>query len=344
MEFPRLALYPDIFICPACGGELALEGQDIRCQICRTVFPIDNGIPLLFAPAEGDTGHVTEIVRAFYEENPFPNYDDLESKQSLIEKTSRGTFARLLDEQIPRDARVLEVGCGTGQLTNFLGIDVDRQVFGSDMCLNSLRLAKSFRDRSGIRNSTFVQMNLFKPAFRAEAFDFVISNGVLHHTNDPLGGFRSISRLVRLDGCIVIGLYNRIGRLTTDLRRALFRVSGNRLLMLDAHMRNRNYNAARKRAWFMDQYKHPRESRHSYDEIIGWFESIGFKFLFSIPKIDSSPLSADEKLFEPHGEGTRLDRLACQVKMLLAGGVDGALFVMIGRKVKRGPALAEPSK
>lgn len=332
----------DVFACPACSGDLEFKERDVQCLSCSAVFPVDDGIPLLFASDEGQTQRVTDTVKAFYEENPFPNYDDLDSKQSLVEKARRGIFARLLDEQIPRGSRVLEVGCGTGQLTNFLGIHWDRQVFGSDICLNSLRLAETFRDRSGIRNAAFVQMNLFRPAFRPAAFDVVISNGVLHHTGDPLRAFRSISRVVKPGGYILIGLYNRIGRLTTDLRRVLFRWTGDRLRMLDAHMRNPNYNEARKRAWFMDQYKHPRESKHSYDEVIDWFESNGFEFLFSIPKIDSSPFTEHEKLFEPHDKGTKLSRVAAQIEMLLTGGADGALFIMIGRKLKQGAALPEP--
>lgn len=311
----------------------------MKCLFCGAVFRFDSGIPLLLAADQGQTQQVTEVVKAFYEENPFPNYGDLDSKQTLIERARRGIFARLLDEQIPEGALVLEVGCGTGQLTNFLGIHWNRRTFGVDVCLNSLRLAKAFRDKSGIRNAEFVQMNLFKPAFREGAFDLVISNGVLHHTGDPVGGFLSISRLVKPGGCIVVGLYNRIGRLTTDLRQVLFRWSGNRLRMLDAHMRNRNYNEARKRAWFMDQYRHPQESRHSYDEVIDWFESNGFEFLLSIPKIDASAFSEHERLFEPHDKGTKLARLATQLEMLLSGGIDGALFIMIGRKLTQEDAL-----
>jgi SAM-dependent methyltransferase len=334
MDPSWLAKYRDIVICPVCGKEFSFGHQDIQCLACGRVFSVDNEIPLLFASDEGQTQRVTDVVKVFYEENPFPNYDDLDSKQSLLEKAKRGVFARLLNEQIPAGARVLEAGCGTGQLTNFLGIRWDRQVFGTDMCLNSLRLAKSFRDRAGIRNAAFMQMNLFRPAFRTGSFDVVISNGVLHHTGDPLGGFLSISRLLKPGGFILIGLYNKIGRLTTDLRRVWFRLSGNRLRRLDAQMRNSNHNEARKRAWFMDQYQHPRESKHSYDEVMGWFESNGFDFLCSIPKIDSFPFSAQEKLFEPHDKGTKLARWATQVEMLLAGGTDGALFIMIGRKLK----------
>lgn len=334
MDLSGLTADLEIFACPVCRAKLSLQGERIRCLSCAAVFAAENGIPLLFTSEETQAPQVTDIVKAFYEENPFPNYDELDSRQSLVEKAKRGVFARLLDEQIPEGARVLEVGCGTGQLTNFLGMHWNRQVFGSDICLNSLRVAKGFRDRCGIKNAEFVQMNLFKPAFRTGAFDIVISNGVLHHTSDPLRGFLSILQLIKPGGYVVIGLYNRIGRLTTDLRRMLFRFSGDRFRMLDAHMRNRSYNETRKRAWFVDQYKHPHESKHSYDEIIGWFESNGFEFLCSIPKIDSSPFEHHEKLFEPHDKGTRLDRWLAQLGMLLAGGIDGALFIMIGQKIK----------
>src|SRR5688572_24388843 len=125
-------------------------------------YPVVDGIPCLFAPNEWPKhrSDITELVKAFYEETPFPNYDDLDSRESLRTKAQRGVFARLLDKQLPRSAMVLEAGCGTGQLSNFLGMGWDRTVIGADLCLNSLRLAKSFRDRCSIENVHFVQMNL----------------------------------------------------------------------------------------------------------------------------------------------------------------------------------------
>ena len=42
----------------------------------------------------------TDVVKSFYEENPFPNYEDMDSDWSLREKAEQGIFARLLDEQI----------------------------------------------------------------------------------------------------------------------------------------------------------------------------------------------------------------------------------------------------
>jgi len=338
---PIIRKHFDILACPVCRGRLTGDDQALNCNQCGASYGFDNEIPLLFAPNEGQPHDVTGVVKNFYEENPFPNYDDLDTAESLKEKARRGIFAKLLDEQIPQGGLVLEAGCGTGQLTNFLGLHWNRSVFGSDMCLNSLRLAKGFRDRCQVKSAGFVQMNLFRPAFRENVFDVVVSNGVLHHTGDPLGGFRSISRLVKPGGYVIIGLYNKIGRITTDLRRSLFRMSGDRLKFLDAHVRNKKYNEARKRAWFMDQYKNPHESKHSYDEVLQWFESSGFEYLMSVPKIEAGTFAEDERLFTPHDKGTKSLRFLTQFKMLLQGGVDGALFIMIGRKVPGQGAVQE---
>jgi SAM-dependent methyltransferase len=335
---PRLhARHVEILACPVCLGSLQIDDDKVVCASCSKTYLTDNGIPLLFAPNDPEKfkGDVTEVVKSFYEENPFPNYDDIDSEETLVEKARKGVFARLLDEQIPQGAFVLEVGCGTGQLTNFLGMHYNRRVFGSDMCLHSLRLANGFRDRCGIKNAGFVQMNLFRPAFKPQAFDLVVSNGVLHHTAEPYEAFQSIARLVKPGGIIIIGLYNKVGRLTTDFKRFLFRVSADKLSFLDAHMRNKQYNQDRKRAWFFDQYKHPHESKHTYSEVIEWFESNRFDYQFSIPKIEGGAFSNEEKLFEPHDKGSKFSRFLTEFEMLLTGGADGALFIMIGRKKKQ---------
>ena len=326
----------DILVCPNCRNRLHFEGMDFGCESCEARYPVSHeGIPLLFLPNAGWTNRkdVTETVKNFYEVNPFPNYDDMDSRESLAKKASSGLFARLLDEQIPAGSLVAEVGCGTGQLTNFLGLSWRRKVIGTDMCLNSLRLAKRFRDQFNINHARFVQMNLFRTCFMEGRFDVVVCNGVLHHTGDPLRGFRSIAQMVKPGGVLLIGLYNKIGRLPTDFRRWIFRTFGNSFAFLDDHMRNKNYNEARKRAWFMDQYKHPHESKHTFSEAISWFESNGFEFLMSIPKIDPKPFAADEKLFELHSKGNRFTRFLVEAEMLLKGGQDGALYITIGRKV-----------
>src|SRR5262249_20099817 len=148
-------------------------------------YPVEEGIPRLFVPA-ADAGvagrDVTDLVKASCEKTPFPNYDDLDNPRALIEKARAGLFARLLHERIPYGARVVEVGCGPGQLTNFLAT-ARRSVLGVDVCLNSLRLAQQFKTAHGLERAAFAQMNLFRPALKDGFFDFVIANSVLHHTS-----------------------------------------------------------------------------------------------------------------------------------------------------------------
>lgn len=346
---PPLLPHPDLWICPACAGSLRTRQDNtaIECAGCARTFAVDNGIPLLFCPTEW-TGKedVTDLVKSFYEETPFPNYDDLDSPESLRLKAERGVFARLLADQLPFGAKILEAGCGTGQLSNFLGLTWGRSVFATDMCLNSLRLGHGFKARFQIENVTFLQMNLFKPVFKPESFDFVISNGVLHHTGDPFLAFDTLVKCLKPGGFVVVGLYNTYGRLTTDVRRLVFRLTGDRLTFLDPRHRVKGLSDVRKQAWFKDQYKHPHESKHTIDEVLGWFDRVGVEFVNSIPKaVASQSFSADERLFEPQPRGSVTDHFLVQAGMLLSGGREGGLFVMIGRKKtprsRTGPSRTE---
>jgi carbamoyltransferase len=324
----------DIWCSPNAQGELRVEQDHVVCAKSGQKFPITDGIPQMFWPHDtiSATTDVTEIVKSFYEETPFPNYDDHDSVRSLIEKSRRGQYARVLDESIPYNSDVLEVGCGTGQLTNFLGISC-RRVIGTDMCLNSLRLAEKFRREHGIRHVRFLQMNLFKPCFKPEQFDVVLCNGVLHHTADPRGGFEIIQRLVRPGGYIVIGLYNTYGRLMTDLRRNIFRVTGGRGKWLDAYLRSRFVTPDKRRAWFNDQYRHPHESKHTIDEVLEWFDRVGLEFVRGVPSVTANGEGlARGNLFHPTAKGTQIDHFLVQSREIVTGSREGGFFIMIGRK------------
>ena len=343
-----LAEHAAILEDPATHEEVQVDGDRIVALPSGRRIDVVDGIPNFFVPTDHDAstlvGDVTDMVRAFYEETPFPNYDELDSRDSLAAKARRGVFAALLDQQLPRGCRVLEAGCGTGQLSNFLGMSWERSVFAGDLCLNSLRLAKDFADRHAIRNVAFVQMNLFRPPFRDDTFDVVVSNGVLHHTGDCEGAFRAILAKLKPGGLILVGLYNHYARLPTLWKAAAFRRLGPKLYFLDPRLRNQQHEPARIKAWFRDQYEHPHETRHSMDEVLTWFERYGVEFLNGIPHVDGTAFSERERLFEPHAAGTSRKRVSAQLAMLLSGGQDGGLFIMIGRKRGSGPTAAHVAR
>lgn len=324
----------DIFMCPACKGDLEIAGDGIKCLSCHYHYQADNDIPLLYWPNDWDSSRedVTDIVKEFYEKSPFPNYEEIENLGNLVNKAERTFFANLLNKQVPFNIRILEVGCGTGQMSNFLGI-AQRYVFAVDLCLNSLKLGQEFKKNNDLANVGFYQMNLFRPVFKEESFPLVICNGVLHHTSDPYLGFQSISKLVKKGGYILIGLYNRYGRLITDIRRIIFQLSGNRFKSLDPRLRREDRGEAKRDSWFFDQYKHPHESKHTIGEVLRWFDETGFEFVHGIPNLKAfHNFSLNEMIFKKAPRGNCLDHFIAQTRLTLNGSKEGGFYIMIGKK------------
>jgi len=270
-------------------------------------------------------------VRAFYEGCSFPGYDDLDTPQALADRAGRGIYARLLDEQLPLGARILDAGCGTGQLSLFLSI-LGRRVVGIDLSHASLGKGQRFKQAFGL-GAHFAQMDLFRPALREHAFDYVFTNGVLHHTADAPGGFRSLLRLLKPGGFVVVGLYNTYGRLLLRLRKQVFRLTGNRALWLDGILRARGIGDDKKRVWFLDQYAHPHERTFTVDDVLGWFREAGVEYVSSIPPIRPGQRRAEgASLFSPRPPGTRVDHVLAQLSWVVSGSREGGFFITIGRK------------
>jgi hypothetical protein len=82
----------------------------------------------------------------------------------------------------------------------------------------------------------------------------------------------------------------------------------------------------------MDQYRHPHESRHSIDEVVQWFDRSAVDLLLVIPPVGGEQFTEETALFAPRARSGRLDHFVTELAMLLSGGRDGGLYVMIGRK------------
>ncbi len=133
---------------------------------------------------------------------------------------------------------------------------------------------------------------------------------------------------------MVVGLYNRYGRLMTDLRRSLFKLSGGRGQWLDPYLREgRRMSAEKRRAWFADQYRHPHESKHTMGEVLGWFERVGLEYVRGLPSpsLENDDLETSN-LFATTSRGSSAERLLVQLKQIASGSREGGFFLMIGRK------------
>jgi SAM-dependent methyltransferase len=184
--------FRELLACPSCGGMLSAAWS---CCVCAARFDFADGVPNLRLPAEGPT----ETVRRFYERAPFPGYPPREDLQMLHARAERHPFVRLIDRAIPGDARIVDVGCGTGQMCLYLA-RADRVVVGADLTRVSLVLGAAAAARFGLDRVQFVETDLQRPGLRRGAFDVVYSSGVVHHTSDPRASFARIAELARPGG------------------------------------------------------------------------------------------------------------------------------------------------
>ena len=183
----------DLLACPSCSGALREEGQSLRCGGCGAGYVLSADIPDLRLPAD----RATEGVRAFYSDAPFPGYPPRDSLAALRARAGRSELAQLLDAAIGGAARILDLGCGTGQLGLYLAT-ADRLVVGADLTRASLELAAGAARRYGVGNALFVETDLRAPGLQPGKFDVVLCTGVLHHTPDPRASFRALPRLLLL--------------------------------------------------------------------------------------------------------------------------------------------------
>ena len=283
-------------------------------------------IPDLFLE---DGNSLTKIQSDFYNDVKFPNYDNVEDFGSLLNKSRRNIFVKKLDDEIPMGSNILEAGCGTGQLSIALS-RYARQIYGIDLSKGSLIEAKQFINSNDIKSVHLFRMNIFKLFFEENTFDVIISNGVLHHTYNPKLAFSKLVRVLKPGGIIVIGLYHRYGRIIQKIRQSLIKNFGDSFKFLDKRFREK-ISDKKKYAWFLDQYKNPSETTHTYLEVLNWFKVENIEFLSSIP-FDFNP---ENKLFQKREAKNRFEIFLNEISLAfnLRQISEGGFFVMIGKKL-----------
>ena len=299
-------------------------------QAKRSKFIHDDGI--LSSKIDDRT---TLEVSQFYSEAPFPNYQGYENSFVLSEIVTENNFLNDLKNHIRFNKRFIEVGSGTCQLSLAMAVGGNSLIVAMDPTKESLKLGKEFAEKNNISNVVFLNSDIFDDEVQDNFFDVVWCSGVLHHTKDSKKGFEIISKWVKKDGIIIVGVYNKIGRLRTNFRQLLYRLlrksdfSKKLVSFLDPYLR-KNLSEEKKLAWFRDQYEHPVERKHSIDEVMSWFEENDISFLGSIPSTNFE----FKNISEMNGDkGTYLSRFFSQLAMLLSNlGGEGGLCIVVGKK------------
>lgn len=182
----------------------------------RTGVPLQLGKTDSGEPALTGGGDTFPVVRGIPRFVPATTYaDNFGYQWQVFERTqldSHGSWAgrsetRFFEEtRWPRDLtgqRVLEAGSGMGRFTEVLartGADVYTFDYSSAIDANA-------RNNASFENVSFSQADIYHPPFAPESFDRVLCFGVIQHCPDPRGAFRSLVRMLKPGGSIVVDVY-----------------------------------------------------------------------------------------------------------------------------------------
>ncbi len=273
-----------------------------------------------------DLDEITEKMADFYNDVQFPNYDDCEDYSSLYDKGIKNIFTKRLDEELGYGTKILELGCGTGQLSLFLSRS-NREIFAVDISNSSLKLGEDFREKYQIKNTYFMKMDVFDLKFKQNNFDCIISNGVLHHTKNAEEAFKCLVKVLQPGGIIIIGLYHKYGRLFTRFKQKLANIVGNKIAYLDRTSRKIK-SKDKRRAWVKDQFMNPHETLHTPNQVFDWFSSNNVEFLNLIPHYDLNKDRLFTKKEKPNISIFDDLLMAFDSTQIQEGG----FFVMVGMK------------
>ena len=189
---------------------------------------------------------------------------------------------------LPQGACAFDVGCGAGRVTAYLASKGIRCV-GFDMSHVSACLMMSRSRRPGV-----VADNLCLP-IRDEQADLVISDGVVHHTEDPFGAFAENCRILKTGGLMYLAVYKPNGRYAFLYRypgrliRWALRYPAGRLLvhilLLFLYYLVHLAKSKGKRTWggaqnlFYDYFASPRVNFLSLQIIQDWCENLELRIL-----------------------------------------------------------------
>ena len=281
--------------CPMCGGRFATDQGALRtdqlvCERQGHAFPILRGVPRFVR----DDAYTSSFS---YEWNRFRE-TQLDSFTGRTDTRDRLQASLNFPLEQLAGKLVLDAGCGMGRFAEivhryggeYVGLDYSYAVDAA--CANVGHL-------SGVH---LVQGDVFAPPLEGEAFDLVMSLGVLHHTPSPRNAFASLSRLVKPGGSMTVTVYdagNKVyvansrfwRRFTTRMpKRLLHRLSYAAgplyylwtLPVLGGLLRSVAFLSL-ERDWrwrvldTFDWYSPQYQSWHTHHEVFGWFKENGFR-------------------------------------------------------------------
>ena len=106
--------------------------------------------------------------------------------KALEIRTHRRCDALIAEMDLSQKREILELGCGTGELSHLLALKTGANVLGADLCQPFIQEARSKYKASNLNFETLDLLNVEQVSALASRFDYIVGNGILHHVYHDL--------------------------------------------------------------------------------------------------------------------------------------------------------------
>jgi 2-polyprenyl-3-methyl-5-hydroxy-6-metoxy-1,4-benzoquinol methylase len=122
--------------------------------------------------------------------------------QALEIRTERRCDYMISQMELKVNTRILEIGCGTGEISYMLAKKTGSYVLGTDLCVPFIEKANK---EYAAPNLKYLVVDFNNPGDIAhEKFDYIVGNGILHHLYYNLEeALKSINKLLTDNGKII---------------------------------------------------------------------------------------------------------------------------------------------
>ncbi len=244
-------------------------------------------------------------------------YSPLRFRQQYIE-------AMVSAADLPREARVLDVGCGPGELVTRLA-QRGHNVWGIDISQGMIDLARNVLEAvPGFDQSRLAVGDIENLTFTDGFFDLVVASGVLEYQQTDTPAIREIHRVLKPNGIFILNVTNRYAYLNAfdATYRMLKRQAPVRVAM------NFGKKHVLRRGEMHDLPDHRKHAPRQFDRTLqgSGFEKLSYNYFHFSPL--PAPLdSILNKVCSPVGRA--MEQLSTSpLAPLLAGG-----YIVMARKV-----------